>query len=172
MYWQHKKPSDNAWHPISSPTTSPLVPTWLRGFDSQALVVDAAPFVVATGAAVHLSQINRFGFTAYASPFRNPRTIAATHAAATFWVTVVTGLQLGGVNYRQYIPRWAGSFEPLRDETAVRQHIRFGMNVGFVVLLARFHFGKGPIPSMMDVVIGGATADLLMREYFRAHTMW
>jgi len=68
------------------------------------------------------------------------------------------------------IPRWAHARERQRDEEEVRKHVDFGMAVGTAGYFLRMAFGAGKrywFP--FDVIIGGAVADLLHREYLRAH---
>ncbi|QIX02534.1 hypothetical protein AMS68_008051 [Peltaster fructicola] len=168
MYWKHKSPGDNLWHPI--PREVPRSPVWKR-IDIEAAVVDIAPFVAGAGAFAYMRQINDFGFTTTASVFGNRRTVLATHRASLVMAGAVLGLQVAGIEYRQYIPRWASDRESRRDDEEARQHIDAGMIAGLGILLTRTILRKGPSPSLMDVILGGALGDVLLREYFRAHNL-
>lgn len=172
MYWKHKQSTDNLWRPIPRGLDSRLgLPIWVQRIDVEAAVVDAAPFIVGAGAFAYLRQINEFGLTTTASVFGNRKTVLATHRASVIATSMVFGLQAAAVDYRQYIPRWASDREARRDEEEARQHIDAGMAAGCGILLVRTILKKGPTPSLMDIVLCGALGDVLLREYFRAHSL-
>jgi hypothetical protein len=136
----------------------------------EATVVDTAPIVAGVGGFAHLSQIPHFGFTAPASVFRNVQTMTAMHRTVLVVAPLVLTCQAVGLEYRFAIPRWCHPRELRRDEEEVRRHVQVGMAVGGGLWVARllFRFGArywAPI----DVVMGGALADLMHREWVKAH---
>nr|POE88054.1 hypothetical protein CFP56_11283 [Quercus suber] len=182
FFWNFKTPSSNAWHPVlhqhpappgrDSSSTSRL-PSWLQRADPEALVVDVAPFIVGAGAFAHLRQALDFGFTAHASVFRNPQTLRALHRATNVLVPVVLCCQMLGVEYRNVIPRFAGEREWRREESEVRNHVDVGMAIGlscWAVRVMGLRMGR-TYWGTIDVVLGGALADLMHREYLKAHNV-
>jgi hypothetical protein len=59
--------------------------------------------------------------------------------------------------------------ERARDEEQARFHVETGMFVGGAIMIARSLASMGPRWSLMDLVLGGAVADLALREYYKAH---
>lgn len=181
MFWNHKKPEDNLWHPIPGARKIPhhaprwLQNPWMRRLDFEALAVDVTPYVLGAGTITHVSQVNQFGFTAHASVFKNPRTLSAMHTTANYAGLLVTILQLGQYNYRQLIPRWASERERRRDEEQARSHVLTGMIIGAGIGSARAVYTfrtRGYLSlSLLEVVLGGGLADILLREYYRAHNL-
>lgn len=78
-------------------------------------------------------------------------------------------MQGSGIEYRYAIPRWAHERERGRDEAQARRHVGAGIGAGAVVMVVRSLRGMGPRWSLVDLVLGGAGFDLLLREYFKAH---
>lgn len=174
MYWNNKTSIDNNWHP--RPGQDPKkdvrqLPRWLDKIDLAATAVDAAPFVTAAGFIAYVRQYNRLGWTVPASVFRNPKTLAAFHLTAMYVTPIVCLLQATDVQYRNVIPRWASERELRRDETTVRDHVNTGMLIGAVSTALRTFYKLGPRYSLVDIIFGGALADLLHREYLRAHNL-
>lgn len=173
-FWRHKQPQDNAWHPYPGASPHQYVdnlPTWIKRQDLEAAVVDTAPFVVGVGGLAHLRQANDFGLTAHASIFRNTLTMTAMHRAVLFLTPVILGCQATGVDYRYVIPRWAHDRERRRDEEEVRKHVDVGMYLGAACWFFRMYgFRAGTrYWAPLDIVMGGALADLMQREYIKAH---
>ena len=173
FFWNHKSPTDNEWRPrpgYSSVRYLDNLPAALKRTDFQATVVDVAPFITGVGGMAHISQIHSFGFTAHASVFRNVKTMTAMHRAVLFLTPFVLVCQAAGMEYRDLIPRWTHDRERRRDEEEVRQHIDVGMALGAASWFARMAFKIGArYWSPIDVVMGGALADLMHREYNKAH---
>lgn len=172
FYWNLKTPVDNTWHPLpghGSTRYLTFLPAWTSRLDLSATAVDAAPFVAGAGGLAHLSQLTSLGWTAPASIFRNATTMAALHRTAMFLPPVILGCQAVGLEYRYLIPRWAHERERARDEDQARTHVETGMLVGGAVMVGRSLAGLGPRWSLLDVVLGGAVADLALREYYKAH---
>lgn len=172
FFWNFKAPEDNLWHPIPGHGTAiypATFPGFLRRVDLEAAVVDVAPFVAGAGGIAHLRQLNDFGLTARASIFANKLTMSALHRSAMYLTPLVLGLQAAGVEYRYCIPRWAHDREKRRDEEEVRKHVNTGLALGALSSITRSVFKIGPRWSLLDVVMGGALADLLFREYWKAH---
>lgn len=172
FYWNLKTPTDNLWHPLpgASPTKHlTTAPTWTSRLDLPATAVDAAPFVVAAGSLAYIRQYSSLGWTVPASPFANKRTMLAMHRAALFSVPAILLAQGLGLEYRYAIPRWSHERERGRDEEQARRHVEMGMFVGGAVMLGRSLAAMGPRWSLMDLVLGGAVADLALREYYKAH---
>ena len=173
-YWSSKTLSENAWHPFpgaSSTSYSSNIPPWLGRMDLQAACVDAAPFIAGAGGLAHIRQMNDFGFTAYASIFRNPKTLTAMHRTVLVATPVLLLCQASGLEYRNVIPRWASDRERRRDEDEVRNHVDVGMYVGAACWFVRMYglrWGRA-YWAPVDVLLGGALADLMHREYSRAH---
>lgn len=139
--------------------------------DIEATVVDVAPFVAGAGGIAHISQINSFGFTASPSVFRNVRTLTAMHRTVVFLAPAILAFQAAGFDYRYFIPRWAHEREMGRGEVEVRQHVDAGMKLGSFIWVARMIFKLGArFWAPIDIVMGGALADLMHREYIRAHS--
>ncbi|KAF2717478.1 hypothetical protein K431DRAFT_306923 [Polychaeton citri CBS 116435] len=172
FFWNLKTPSDNAWHP--EPGKSPVqhrdgLPLILRRIDTTAAIPDVAPFVAGAGSIAHLSQYNSLGWTTPASIFQNPRTLSALNRSATIISVVFLSCQAAGLDYRYLIPRWASDREKRRDELEVRRHVETGMIFGLGSSIVRTIMGWGPRFSLLDIVMGGALADLAHREYCKAH---
>jgi len=174
LFWTTKTPLDNAYHPLvnGSPTTqtSNLSP-WLPAVDPQAAIVDIAPFVAGAGGLAHLRQANDFGFTARASVFANAKTLTAMHRSVVVLAPVVLFCQASGVEYRNFVPRWSHERERRRDEGEVRGHVDVGMLVGaacWVIRMYGLRAGRA-YWAPVDVMMGGALADLMHREYCKAH---
>lgn len=174
MFWLYKTPADNEWHPIPGQNpkkdTKPL-PRWLDNIDPAAAVVDAAPFVSGAGFITYARQYNQLGWTVPASVFRNPRTLAAMHLTAMYVTPIICLLQATEVQYRNIIPRWASERELRRDEETARSHVEVGMLAGVASTAIRTFYKLGPRYSLMDIILGGALADLCHREYLRAHNL-
>ncbi len=174
LFWTTKTPVDNAYHPLvdGSPTTqtSSLSP-WLPAVDPQAAIVDIAPFVAGAGGFAHLRQANDFGFTARASVFANAKTLTAMHRSVVVLAPVVLFCQASGIEYRNFVPRWSHERERRRDEGEVRGHVDVGMLVGaacWVIRMYGLRAGRA-YWAPVDVMMGGALADLMHREYCKAH---
>lgn len=134
------------------------------------MIVDVAPFITGAGGLAHISQINDFGFTAPASIFRNTKTMRGMHRTTIYLSPLILAFQAAGLDYRTYIPRWAHPRELRRDEVEVRKHIDVGMGIGSISWILRMAFKMGVrFWAPMDIVIGGALADLMNREYCKAH---
>lgn len=173
LYWRHKSPKDNAWHPLPSgnpQTYHNNLPASFKRMDIHATAVDVAPFVAGIGGLTHLRQAMSFDFTAHFSIFKNPRTLTAMHRTTAFLAPLVLGCQALGWEYRDFVPRWAHEREARRDEGEVRQHVDVGMWIGSVVYLGRM-LGKVGVRywAPVEIVMGGALADLMQREYMKAH---
>jgi hypothetical protein len=173
FFWVGKTPADNAWRP--QPGHNPRkyfdrLPKAFHRTDLAAMVVDCAPFIAGAGGLAHMSQAMHFGFTAHASIFRNVKTMTAIHRTTLALSPLIFLCQATGVEYRSFIPRWAHERELRRDEDEVRQHIDVGMAIGGGFYVARMLFRLGArYWAPVDVVMGGALADLLHREYLKAH---
>jgi hypothetical protein len=174
FYWNHKDPTDNDWRP--QPGANPIksldnLPAAVKRTDIQATIVDVAPFTCGAGGLAHMRQLNSLGWTAPASVFKNKMTMMAMHRTALFLTPMVLLFQAAGMEYRQFIPRWSHERERRRDEEEVRKHVDVGMGIGAVSWMLRmyvFNLGRAYwFP--MDVVMGGALADLMHREYCKAH---
>lgn len=174
-FWNFKTPQDNAWHPEpgSSPPALANIPAFIKRQDLQATAVDVAPFVTGVAGLAHIRQANSFGFDAHASVFRNPKTLRAAHRAVIVLVPLVLACQAANVEYRYLIPRWSHERERRRDESEVRQHIDVGMYAGVGLWFVRtYGFGVGRAYwAPIEIVLGGAIADLAHREYYKAHDM-
>ncbi|TKA80635.1 hypothetical protein B0A55_01861 [Friedmanniomyces simplex] len=174
FFWTSKTPLDNAYHPLvnGSPTKQiSNLPRWLQNLDPQAATVDIAPFVAGVGGLAHIRQANDFGFTARASVFANPKTLLAMHRTILYVTPVILLCQASGIEYRDFIPRWSHERERRRDEEEVRKHVDVGMLAGAACWVLRMYglrWGR-VYWAPMDVVMGGALADLLHREYVKAH---
>jgi len=172
-FWTTKTSQDNAWRP--QPGQSPTkyqtnLPTALQRTDPEATVVDAAPFITAAAAVAHVSQIHSFGFTVPASVFRNVRTLTVTHRATLYLTPVILACQAAGLPYRYLIPRFAPERELRRDEEIVRRDVDVGMTIGAMMWTGRMIFRVGMrYWAPIEIVMGGALADLMQREYIRAH---
>ena len=174
FFWNYKTTLDNAWHP--RPGANPIkytdnLPVWAKRTDIEAAVVDTAPFVAGAGGFAHMSQLNNLGWTAPASVFRNKTTMMAMHRTLLFLTPIVLLCQGAGFQYRDFIPRWSHDREKRRDEEVVRTHINWGMGAGAVSWVLRMYvLGVGRAYwAPLDVVMGGALADLMHREYNKAH---
>ena len=84
-------------------------------------------------------------------------------------VPAILCAQAAGLDYRYVIPRWAHERERARDEEQARAHVEVGMFVGGAVMVGRSLAGLGPRWSLVDLVVGGAVADLALREYYKSH---
>ena len=176
FFWNYKDSQSNAWHPYpgANPTKHLTnLPAWTYRLDPEAAVVDTAPFAFGAGALAHLRQLNDLGWTAQANIFKNPRTLRAVHRTTLFLVPVVLALQVVGVEYRYCIPRWAHERERGRDEEQVRQHVEAGMGLGALGWVARMTVFRNPLGrkfwAPVEVVLGGGLADLMHREFVKAH---
>lgn len=173
FFWNYKTPDSNKWRP--EPGNNPTkyvdnLPAALKRTDLEATVVDVAPFVAGVGGLAHISQIHEFGFTARASIFTNVKTMTAMHRTVVYLTPLVLACQAAGVEYRSLIPRWAHDRELRRDEEEVRKHVDVGMAIGSVSWVTRMFFKLGArCWAPIDIVTGGALADLLQREYIKAH---
>lgn len=120
-----------------------------------------------------MSQLNDLGWTAQSNIFQNPRTLAAVHRSTLVLVPLVLMLQVTGVDYRYFIPRWAHEREKGRDEVQVRNHVEAGMALGVLGYVARLTVLSNPMGRMFwapgEVVLGGWLADVMHREFVRAH---
>ncbi|KAK5708175.1 hypothetical protein LTR97_000715 [Elasticomyces elasticus] len=174
FFWTSKTAEDNAYHPIvnGGPTKHiDNLPAWLKRIDIQAASVDVAPFVAGVGGLAHLRQANDFGFTARASIFQNPKTLLAMHRSVVYLTPVVLLCQAAGAEYRNFIPRWSHERERRRDEEEVRNHVDVGLYAGAACWFVRVYglrWGR-MYWSPIDIVMSGALADLLHREYVKAH---
>ena len=172
-FWTSKSPSANAWHPQigQCPTQyTKNLPSILQRTDIEATLVDAAPFIASVGALRHASQLFNFGFTVSANVFKNVRTMAALHTSTLLFLPMVLSLQAAGVEYRNFIPRWTTAAESTRDEEEVRRHVDIGAYLGGMAWAARMILRVGVrYWAPIDVVLGGAGADVLHREYVRTH---
>lgn len=93
------------------------------------------------------------------------------HRAVLLLTPLVLLCQAAGLEYRQLMPRWSHDRERRREEGEVRRHVDWGMGlgaVGWVVRMYVFKVGRR-YWAPLDVVIGGALADLMHREYCKAH---
>ncbi|KAK4541424.1 hypothetical protein LTR36_008025 [Oleoguttula mirabilis] len=176
FFWNFKTPQDNQWHPYpgANPTThidNLNLPLWTKRLDLQATCVDVAPFIAGVGGLAHIRQANNFGFEAHASVFRNPKTLGAMHRAVLVVAPVVLACQAAGFEYRTFIPRWCHDRERRRDEEEVRTHVDVGMYAGAALWFVRMYgFRAGRAYwAPIDVIMGGALADLMHREYCKAH---
>lgn len=176
FFWNHKDALSNAWHPLpggdpSKPLTA--LPEWTYRLDAAATAVDAAPFVLAAAALAHLRQLPALGWTAPASVFANARTLAAAQRATLGLVPAVLLAQAAGWEYRYCVPRWAHERERGRDEVQVRRHVEVGMGVGVLGYVARMTVWAHPLGRRVwvpvEVVLGGGLADLMHREFVKAH---
>ena len=174
FFWTQKTESDNEWHP--RPGANPVkyldnLPSWAKRTDIEATVVDVAPFVAGAGGLAHLSQLNHLGWTAPASVFRNRTTMMAMHRAVLFLTPAILLCQTAGLQYRKFIPRWAHDRERRRDEEEARKQIDAGMGIGAVSWVLRLYVFKAGRAywALLDIVMGGALADLMHREYCKAH---
>lgn len=176
FFWNYKQSTDNLWHPVpgGNPTkTVTNLPPWTSRLDPEATIVDAAPLVFGAGALAHLSQLNDLGWTAQANIFKNPRTLAAVHRTTLFLIPAILTLQAADVSYRYFIPRWAHDRERGRDEEQVRKHVEAGMALGVLGYVARMTVLANPLGRRFwapaEVVLGGGLADLMHREFVKAH---
>lgn len=174
-YWNIKTPSDNAWHPQigQCPTRyTRNLPPILQRTDIEATLVDAAPYIASVGALRHASQAFHFGFTVSANVFKNARTLNSMHVSTLLFVSLVLSFQAAGIEYRNLIPRWSTERERYRDEEEVRRHVDVGAYLGALSWVARMIMRVGVrYWAPIDVVLGGAGADVLHREYFRTHSL-
>jgi hypothetical protein len=174
FFWTSKTEQDNAWHPIPGQNPTKYVsnlPTLIKRQDLEAACVDIAPFVAGVGALAYVRQLNDFGFTATANVFKNPKTLMAMHRTVLVVTPVVLLCQATGVEYRRFIPRWSQPRERMRDEEMVRKQVDFGMLAGVATWTLRIYgLRRGRAYwAPIDVVMGGALADVMHREYVRAH---
>lgn len=175
LFWQWKTQSDNDWHP--RPGENPVefvanLPSWLRRIDPEAMAVDVAPFICGAGGIAHLRQINSLGWTAPISVFRNTRTMMAMQRTSIILPAIVLLCQAAGYEYRNFIPRWSHDRERRRDEAEVREHVETGAFIGFggwIVRMYLLRIGRAYPSPTLDTIMGGALADLLFREYWKAH---
>ena len=95
----------------------------------------------------------------------------AMHRTVLYLTPLILLLQAAGVEYRNFIPRWSHDREMRRDEEEVRKHVDTGMGIGAVSWVLRMYvFNAGRAYwAPLDVVMGGALADLMHREYVKAH---
>lgn len=172
-YWTFKTPTDNNWHP--QPGQCPTrytknLPLVLQRTDIEATLVDTAPFIASFGALRHASQLFDFGFTVSANVFKNAKTMTMLHNSTLVAIPVVLSLQAAGVDYRNLIPRWSTARERQRQEDEVRRHIDVGAYLGALSWVVRMFMRVGVrYWAPIDVVLGGAGADVLHREYMRTH---
>lgn len=175
FYWNIKTPRDNAWHPQigQCPTRyTKNLPALLQRTDVEATLVDAGPYIASVGALRHASQAFDFGFTVSANVFKNVRTINALHASTLLFIPLILSLQAAGIEYRNFIPRWSTDRERYRDEEEVRRHVDVGAYLGALTWAGRMILKVGVrYWAPIDVVLGGALADVLHREYFRTHSL-
>ena len=137
-----------------------------------AAIVDSAPFICGVGGFAHLRQLNSLGWTAPASIFHNTKTMGAMHGAALLLPAVILTCQAGGVEYRDFIPRWSHGRERRRDESEVREHVQVGTAIGLGIWAVRlfvFRAGRAYQNPLLEATMGGALADLMDREYRKAH---
>ncbi|KAH6644819.1 hypothetical protein C7974DRAFT_28407 [Boeremia exigua] len=172
-YWNIKTPIDNAWHPQIGQCPTPYtknLPQILQRTDLEATLVDAAPYIAGIGALRHASQAFDFGFTVSANIFKNARTLNALHGSTLLFIPLVLSLQAAGIEYRNLIPRWSTVRERHRDEEEVRRHVDVGAYLGALTWAGRMIMRVGVrYWAPIDVVLGGAVADMLHREYMRTH---
>lgn len=173
FFWNLKSPQDNHWRP--QPGQNPLtyldnLPQFLKRTDLEATIVDTAPFIAGAGSLAHLSQLQNFGFTSHWSIFSNPKTLMTMHRTTLLVAPMIFVCQALGWEYRYAIPRWCHERELRREEEEVRQHVDVGMGLGAAVWFSRLAFKFGPrYWAPIDIVMGGALADLMHREYMKAH---
>lgn len=92
------------------------------------------------------------------------------HRTTLYLSPLILAFQAGGLDYRTYIPRWCHTRELRRDEEEVRKHIDVGMAIGSLGWITRMAFKVGVrYWAPIDIIMGGALADLLHREYVKAH---
>lgn len=168
LFWRSKTPTDNEWRP-----QPPKHPTPFGRVDLQAAFVDTSPFVAGAGSLAHFRQINQLGWTVPASIFRNARTMLAMERTACVLPVLFMLCQAARVDYRTYIPRWCHDRERRRVETEVRGHVEVGGWIGVGVWIARTFVFRArsvnyPVP-VLEVVMGMGLADLMHREYCKAH---
>lgn len=172
-YWNLKTSTDNAWHPQigQCPTKhTKNLPSVLQRTDVEATIVDAAPFIASIGALRHTSQAFHFGFTVSANVFKNTSTMTALHRSTLFSIPLTLGLQAAGMEYRNLIPRWSTAKERQREEEEVRRHVDVGAYLGALTWVGRMIMRVGVrYWAPMEVVLCGAGADVLHREYVRTH---
>lgn len=172
-YWNLKTPIDNDWHPQvgKCPTRyTKNLPPILQRTDIEATLVDVAPFITSVGAFRHASQLFDFGFTVSANVFKNVKTMTALHHSTLLAIPLVLSLQAAGVEYRNLIPRWSTERERYRQEDEVRRHVNVGAYLGALSWVVRMFTRIGMrYWAPIDVVLGGAGADVLHREYMRTH---
>ena len=176
LFWKHKTPSDNAWHP--EPGENPSIypnnlPPWMKRMDIEAATVDTGPWIAGAGGFAHLRQLNDLGWTAPASIFRNKTTMMAMHRTVLYLTPMILLCQAAEIDYRNYIPRWAHDREKRRDEAEVRQQVNAGMGIGLLIWTTRMYVlnvGRA-YWAPLDIIMGGALADLAHREYVKAHGM-
>lgn len=172
-FWDTKTQSANAWHPQvgQCPTQyTKNLPSILQRADVEATLVDAAPYIASVGALRHASQLFNFGFTVSANVFRNARTLTALHASTLLFVPMILSFQAAGIEYRNFIPRRRTAAESTRDEEEVRRHVDVGAYLGGMAWVARMIMRVGVrYWAPIEVVLGGAGADVLHREYVRTH---
>ncbi|KAF2763904.1 hypothetical protein EJ03DRAFT_332331 [Teratosphaeria nubilosa] len=173
FFWTHKSPESNTWRPVPGANPKPIdnLPPFLARTDLAATSIDAAPFIAGAGSLAHLRQIHKFGFTASANIFANPKTLRALHRTTLVLIPAVLVAQALGLEYRYAIPRWSHEREMRRDEEEVRRHVDVGMYAGvacWAVRLYGLRWGRA-FWAPMEVVMGGALADLMHREYGKAH---
>lgn len=80
--------------------------------------------------------------------------------------------QAAQVDYRKYIPRWCHDRERRRDELDVRQHVVVGEVIGlgiYVVRMFAFRTSRRYWSPFLEIIMSGALADLMHREYYKAH---
>lgn len=168
-----KAPNDNAWHPQigQCPTQyTKNLPLLLQRTDVEATLVDAAPYIASVSALRHASQAFDFGFTVSANVFKNVKTLNALHTSTLIFIPLVLSFQAAGIQYRNLIPRWSTDRERYRDEEEVRRHVDVGAYLGVMTWVVRMIMRVGVrYWAPIDVVLGGAGADVLHREYFRTH---
>ena len=174
FFWRKKTSTDNDWHP--RPGADPVqyndrLPAWIKRQDFEAMTVDCAPFVAGAGGLAHLGQLNKLGWTAPASIFRNRTTMMAMHRTVLCLTPLILLCQALGLEYRNFIPRWSHDRERRRDEEQVRHHVQFGMGAGVLMWAARMYFLRLGTAywTPIDAIMGGALADLAHREYVKAH---
>ena len=174
FFWKHKQSSDNDWHPQSGQNPVTYIdnlPQWTKRTDIEATVVDTAPFIAGAGGVAHMRQLNNLGWTVPASVFRNRSTMMAMHRTVLFLTPLVLLCQAVRIEYRDFIPRWSHDRERRREESDVRQQVDAGMGIGAVSWFLRLYvFKVGRMYwAPLDIVMGGALADLMHREYIKAH---
>ena len=173
FFWNYKTNADNSWRPEPGQNPTQYIdnlPATLKRTDLEATAVDVAPIVVGAGGFAHLLQLPHFGFTSPMSIFRNVRTMTAMHRTVLFVTPVVLACQAAGIEYRYFIPRWSHERELRRDEEEVRQHVDVGMAIGSMSWASRMVFRIGArYWAPIDIILGGALADLMDREDRKAH---